>query len=493
MNYFLLFPVVFPVIYGLISLRFKNMNGRQRKLFFLPALILNGIAVFVLAFFRLDILDLAVFANHIRLSLFNDGPAVVFSCMVAVLWLPATVYAFSYMEHEKEHLGKDDAWVNSFFAFYLMTYGVTVGLAYSANPLTMYIFFEALSLVAFPRVIHIRDHKSVSAARKYLKYMLGGAAFGFISLISILVSQNSPYFGFGSILDASALPRNLLLFTFICGFCGFGVKTALFPFGSWLISASVAVTPVTALLHAVAVVKGGAFVLIRLAYYCYGIDLLKGSWAQYVCLFLVCATILYGSTMAVKETHLKRRLAYSTMANLSYVLLGVCALSPLGFCAALLHMIYHAFMKINSFFCVGVVMQREGRNYVDECNGIGKRLPWVMSFFTVSGLALTGIPPFIGFISKWTIASALVESENVAFYAAVGVLMYSAFCTAVYMLSLATRAWFPPKTGTVAYLEAGKPDPMMWGPLAFFTLVIIILSFTSTPLVNALMAIAAGL
>ncbi|MBO7402569.1 MAG: proton-conducting membrane transporter [Lachnospiraceae bacterium] len=492
MNYLLLFPVLFPVIYGVVSLRFKNMDRRKRKLFFLPALCLNSTVVFVLAFLDLEPLDLAVFANHIRLSLFLDGPARLFSCMVAVLWIPATIYAFSYMEHEREHLAKDAGWVNSFFAFYIMTYGVTVGLAYSANPLTMYIFFEALSLVTFPLVIHIRDHKSIKAARKYLKYMLGGAAFGFISLICVLIAQEGEYFAFGGIIDVNAFPRNLLLFTFVCGFCGFGVKTALFPFGSWLISASVAVTPVTALLHAVAVVKGGAFVLIRLTYYGYGTDYLKGSWAHYVCLFLVCATILYGSTMAVRETHLKRRLAYSTMANLSYVLLGVCSMSGLGLCAALLHMVYHAFMKINSFFCVGVVMQREGRSFVDECNGIGKRLPWVMAFFTVSGLALTGIPPFIGFISKWTIASALVETANPAFYAAVGVLMYSAFCTAIYMLSLATRAWFPPKANSVVYLEARKPDFEMWGPLAFFTLVIIILSFTSTPLVNALMALAAG-
>jgi multicomponent Na+:H+ antiporter subunit D len=485
MNYLLLFPVLFPVICGFAALLIRFKGRRPMEAYFTTVLCINSLSVFGLAFLKPDTVDLAVFANQFRLSLFMDGPARLFSCMVAVLWIPAAVYAFDYMEHEREHLGKDTAWVSRFFAYYIMTYGVTVGLAYSANPLTMYIFFEALSLVTFPLVIHLRDHKSVKAARKYLRYMLGGAAFGFITLVLVVLCQSSEYFAFGGMIDTSRFAKDLLLLVYLCGFCGFGVKTALFPFGSWLISASVAATPVTALLHAVAVVKGGAFVLIRLTYYCFGAAFLENTWAQYAALFLVCATIIYGSTMAVRETHLKRRLAYSTMSNLSYVLLGVCAMSPLGLCAALLHMLFHAFIKINSFFCIGVIMQREERTYVDECNGIAKKLPFVMSFFTISALALTGIPPFCGFVSKWQIASALMERHGAWFYAAVGALMYSAFCTAVYMLTLAVRAWYPPKDSTVVMLKPQEPGPKMIVPLAFFTISIVVLGFVSAPLVNA--------
>ena len=191
MNYLLLFPVLFPIICGSVALLKKFKGRRPMEAYFTTVLCINSLSVFGLAFLKPDTLDLAVFAGQFRLSLFMDGPARLFSCMVAVLWIPAAIYAFDYMEHEREHLGKDTAWVSSFFAYYIMTYGVTVGLAYSANPLTMYIFFEALSLVTFPLVIHLRDHKSVKAARKYLRYMLGGAAFGFIALVLVVLCQSS--------------------------------------------------------------------------------------------------------------------------------------------------------------------------------------------------------------------------------------------------------------------------------------------------------------
>lgn len=486
MKYLLLFPVVFPVLCGFFLFGAKFKNHKTREWLIIIELCINTAMVWVLAFLKPDLVTVAKFADNLQLSFFLDRPAMLFSCMVSVLWIPATIYAFEYMEHEREHLGRDERWINVFFAYYVMTYGITVGLAYAANPLTMYIFFEALSLVTMPLVIHLQDNKSIIAGRRYLRFMLGGAAFGFISLVFMIMYQSGDVFRYGGILDFSgaAAGKNLFLFVFICGFCGFGVKTALFPFGQWLISASVAPTPVTALLHAVAVVKGGAFVLIRLVYYCFGTEYLRGTWAHYTVLGLVCATIIYGSTMAVRETHLKRRLAYSTMSNLSYVLLGVVTMSKVGLVAAFLHMLFHAFMKIDGFFCTGVVMQRERRTYVDECNGLGKKIPLVMVCFTVAGLSLTGIPPLSGFLSKWFIADGLIQEKNVAFYIAVGVLLYSALCTAVYMLTTATRAWFAPKGSEMLDLSESKTGWKTYAPLVFFTLMVVLFGLLSNPLIG---------
>ena len=203
-------------------------------------------------------------------------------------------------------------------------------------------------------------------------------------------------------------------------FFGFGVKAAVCPFNSWLPDAGVAPTPVTALLHAVAVVKAGAFAIIRLTYYCFGTEFLRGTWAQTVVMTVTIVTIVYGCSRAVKETHIKRRLAYSTISNLSYILFGVTIMTPAGLVGALSHMIFHAVMKICSFFCAGAVIHQSGRNYVYELDGLGRRMPKVFGIFTVSAMALTGVPGLCGFISKWNLAKAAVESDNPLAFAGVG-------------------------------------------------------------------------
>ena len=199
---------------------------------------------------------------------------------------------------------------------------------------------------------------------------------------------------------------------YLLAFWGFGVKAAVFPFQGWLPQASVAPTPVTALLHAVAVVKSGAFAVMRLTYYCFGTELIRGTWVHFVVMSIAMLSILYGSTMAVKETHFKRRLAFSTVSNLSYILLGVTMMSPQGLLAGMAHLVFHAFMKIGAFFCAGAVLHQSGKTYVDELNGLAKKMPFVFTTFVVFGLSLIGIPAFAGFISKWNIAASAMELGN---------------------------------------------------------------------------------
>ncbi len=383
-----------------------------------------------------------------------------------------------------------------FFLFYTMTYGITLGIALSANLLTMYFFYELLTLVTVPLVMHTLTREAILASRKYLYYSLGGAAFAFIGLIMIIIYGTTTDFILGGVLDLTKIGgrTNVLLFVYVMAFLGFGVKAAVFPFNSWLPQAGVAPTPVTALLHAVAVVKSGAFAIIRLTYYSFGVDFLKGTWAQTTVMLVVMFTIVYGCSRAVKETHLKRRLAYSTISNLSYILFGVTIMTPLGLVGALTHLVFHAVIKICSFFCAGAIIHQTEKQYVHELDGMGYRMPCVFGIFTVSALALMGVPGLAGFISKWNLASAAVESGNPVAYFGIACLLISALLTAIYMLTIVVRAFFPGKDFDDSSIKEFKdPNWKMLLPLFVFVFFIIAFGLYSQPLTDFFRDVAAGL
>lgn len=427
--------------------------------------------------------------GNLRMVLKLDGLGSIFAGLVAFLWPFANLYAFEYMSHEEKRR-------HTFFGFYTMTYGVTLGIAFSGNILTMYFFYELLTLVTVYLVMHPMHKKAIRASRMYLYYSLGGAAFAFLSIICLTVFGDTSNFVLGGVLDLQKVSQhpNWVLTMFLLAFCGFGVKAAIFPFHGWLPRASVAPTPVTALLHAVAVVKSGAFAIIRLIYYSYGAQFLKGTWAQYVVTAMAMVTILYASTMAVKEIHIKRRLAYSTISNLSYILLGAVMMTPLGMIGAVCHLVIHAFMKICGFFCVGAVMHQTGKNYISEIEGLGRRMPVVFGCFTVAAVSLTGIPPFGGFISKWNLGTAALASENLLGYAAMGVLLYSAFMTAIYMGTIVLKAWFPREEEILTFAENEKdPGWKMKLPVIVFACMIFLLGVFAKPLLGIIENAAGGI
>lgn len=414
-----------------------------------------------------------------------DGLGRVFSGMVAFLWPLATLYAFEYMEHEGGE--------NVFFGFYMLSYGVTLGIAFAEDLMTLYIFYELLSLSTLFLVMHGMKAKNVHAGRKYIYYMLGGAAMGFLALAFVIHYSGTSDFVAGGIPALAAAPIQLMLPMFVLGFLGFGVKAAVFPFHSWLPTAGVAPTPVTALLHAVAVVKAGVFAVIRCSYFCFGADRVRGTWAQAVCLVIAMVSILYGSAMAVREPHMKRKLAYSTMSNLSYVLLGAMLLTPEGLEGGLLHMLYHAVMKITLFSCVGAVMVKTGRSYAQELRGLGKRMPFTMGVFLFAGIALVGIPPFVGFQSKWALAEAAIGSGTALGVAAVCVLLISAVLTAIYMLVPGLSAFFLPLDETGLENRSYDPGWQMKTPLILLCVVMLVLAFASQPLAAFVSQVARGL
>ena len=395
-----------------------------------------------------------------------DRLSVVFAGLIAFLWPIAVLYAHEYMAHEERE--------SPFFAWYTMSYGVTLAVACAENYFTLYVFYELLTLVTMPLVLHKKDARSVHAARKYLYYSITGAALGFIGLIFLLTYGRVDFLPGGTLTpEAVSGLEGLLRLVFVLSFVGFGTKAALFPMHAWLPMASVAPTPVTALLHAVAVVKAGAFAVIRLIDYSFGTWLLEGTWAQTVCLLLASFTILYGSVMAVREQHLKRRLAYSTVSNLSYILMGAALMTNAGLTGALTHLVFHALMKITLFYCAGAILVRTNREYVQEMRGLARVMPFTCAVFTFASLALTGVPPLLGFASKWNLATAAIDSGLIA-----GALIVSAVLTAVYLLSVVVPMYTRPLEGT---LPAEKCDPglPMKLSLGVLCLAMLVMSFSA--------------
>lgn len=427
------------------------------------------------------------FTGQLSISLKLDAAGSVFAAILAFLWPFATLYSFEYMKHEEHE--------KVFFMFYTITYGVTLGIAMAEDIVTMYFFYEMLTMVTLPLVLHTLSREAVLASRTYLYYSLGGAAFAFIGMIFILIYGSTSNFTPGGVLDVAALGEkaNLLLFVYVLCFCGFSVKAAMCPFCAWLPKAGVAPTPVTALLHAVAVVKAGAFATMRITYFSFGTELLRGTWAQNLVMALTIFTIVFGCSRALKETHLKRRLAWSTVSNLSYILFGIVLMTPLGLTGAFSHMLCHAVMKICSFFCAGAVIYKTGRTYIHQLDGLGRKMPKVFTIFTISSFALMGVPGLCGFISKWNLAKGAVESRNPLAYAGLGAILISALLTAIYMLTIVVRAFFPGKEfdyGTVA--DVKDPNWMMLLPLVVFVIVMFLIGLHPQFLNDALEQVVAA-
>lgn len=418
-----------------------------------------------------------------------DGMSCVFAGLVSLLWPIASLYGFEYMHHEERE--------NAFFMWYTMSYAVTLAIAFAGNLFTLYVFYECLTLVTLPLVIHKKDAMSIRAGRKYLTYSITGAAFAFIALVVLISLAGTTDFTLGGVVTQELMSQRggLLLTVFVLAFIGFGTKAALFPMHAWLPAASVAPTPVTALLHAVAVVNAGAFAVLRLIYYSFGMDNLYGTWAQTIVLALACFTIVFGSTMAVREQHFKRRLAWSTISNLSYMLMGAALMTEGGMVGSLSHLIIHGVIKITLFYCAGAILVRTGKEYVQDLRGFGRVMPLTCGAFLVGSVALTGVPPLSGFVSKWNLLTAAADSGLVMGTVAVIALIISAVLTAVYLFTVVLPMYGRPLNADTAGLEGFNRDPgwQMKLPLVILCVAIVALGLWSQPLVTFLRGVASGL
>ena len=486
-QYWILAAIFLPILGGAV-VPLLPFQSRKSMLWYIECIVLatSAIVAMLLMNGKTEVIHVVHFVNDLSISFKIDGMTMVFAGLVAILWPLATLYAFEYMTHEERE--------KRFFMFYTITYGVTLGIAFASDIMSMYFFYELLTLSTVPLVMHTLTREAILAVRKYLYVSIGGAAFALMGMIFVMVYGNTCEFQLGGVFSPVGMLRHgdLLLWIYLFSFMGFGVKAALFPMSGWLPQAGVAPTPVTALLHAVAVVNAGAFAIIRLTYYSFGTEFLRGTWVQNVCLILAMFTIVYGCSRAVKETHIKRRLAWSTVSNLSYIVFGAVIMTPQGLVGALAHFVIHGFMKITSFLCAGAFMHQTGKKYVYEMDGMGKKMPIVFATFAVSALSLMGVPGFAGFISKWNLTEAAVNSGNPFAYAGVACLLLSALLTAIYMLSVVRRAFFP--TADTAVTEPVKdPGWQMCLPLLVCTAGTLVLGLFSAPMIDFFRAIAQGI
>ena len=488
MDRLLTVPILLPILLGIVLLILQPKSRRVRDRYVMAAALLTS-ALSLVCIVLTCLHDssylaciLVSFSEIFSISLRMDGAGVVYGAIVTVLWPLVTAYSLEYMSHEGHE--------NRFFAFWLMAYGVVLGIAYSEDFLSLYFFYEALTLTTLPLVMHAMDEKARYAGRKYLVYSITGASFAFIGIVFLLnYGVGHLNFTYGGFLESAltAGNENALRLAFVAAFFGFGVKAAIFPFYGWLPDASVAPTPVSALLHAVAVVKAGAFAVLRLIYYGFGADFLRGSWAQTVVMTATIVTIVYGSARALRTPHLKRRLAFSTVSNLSYILFSLTLMTPAGILGGMTHMVYHAFTKITMFCCAGAIILKSGREYVYELEDIGRAMPVVFATFTVSSFALIGVPPLGGFAGKWMIAEAAVASVNPLAYVGIGALILSTLLTTLYMMTIVVRGYFP--VGEVdreALARIHDPNRSMCVPLVLLTATGVILALCSDMVISLL-------
>ena len=488
-QYWIIAAILLPILGG-VATRFLPFKKQNQMLVFVESyMITTSLIVWgLLLGGKTEVFHVVHFVGDLSISFKIDGLTIVFAGLVSVLWPLATLYGFEYMEHHDRR--------NTFFMFYSIAYGVTLGISFASDMLSMYFFYELLTLSTVPLVMHTLKRDAILATRKYLYYSLGGAAFALMGTVFLIVYGDTLEFTLGGVLSPDKIQghSDMLLWIYLFAFLGFGVKAAIFPLSDWLPSAGVAPTPVTALLHAVAVVKAGVFGIIRLTYYSFGTEFLRGTWVQNVVMGLAMFTMVYGCSRALKETHIKRRLAYSTVSNLSYIIFGVTIMTPLGLVGALCHLVCHAVMKICSFMCAGAFMHQTGKKYIFDMNGVGKKMPVIFFALGLSGMGLMGVPGLAGFISKWNLAKAAVDSHNPMAYIGIVCLLISALLTAIYMMSIVMRAFFPSVDYDRTALKHVKdPGWKMCVPIVLCAVLTVLLGMFSTPLVKFFTDIAAGL
>lgn len=398
----------------------------------------------------------------LELSLRVDPLGILFGAAASILWVFSVVYSMGYMAHEHNR--------RRYFIFYLLSLGATMGIAFADNLFTLYLFYEMLTLFTYPLVIHEGHEEAQDAGVKYIVYSFIGAGFVLFSLIMTQGYAGTLQFAQGGVFqDVLATAPLMLQIIFLGYILGFGVKAAVMPLHSWLPAAMAAPTPVSALLHAVAVVKSGVFGILRVMYSIFGTEaLIELDLGMFVAV-LVSFTIILGSIIAMRQDVLKRRLAYSTISQLAYITLGAGLLTPIGLCGGLIHIINHALLKITLFFCAGTIITVTGRTKVSELNGLGKQMPITMLAFTIASIGMVGILPVNGFISKWFLLQGSLSSGHFVFLV---VLIASALLNAAYFFPIVTAAFF--KKGDFKPVKGVEAPLSMLLPVAILAVTCII-------------------
>ena len=399
------------------------------------------------------------------------GPlALLFVTLSTVLWLVTTVYAIGYLEGSPHR--------SRFFGFFSLCVTATIGVALAGNLITFLLFYELLTLSTYPLIVHRGTEAAHRAGRIYLAYTVFGGTLVLLGTVWLYTLTGTLEFTPRGILaDVGQDHRVALTAIFFILIAGLGVKAALVPLHGWLPRAMVAPAPVSALLHAVAVVKAGAFGIVRVVYDVYGVEYAAGLGVMKPLAWLAAFTIIYGSVRALFQDDLKRRLAFSTVSQVSYIALGVAIAGPVATIGGVVHLVHQGLMKITLFFCAGNFAETLGIHKISEMGGVGRRMPWTMAAFTVGAFGMIGAPPIAGFVTKWYLGlGALQAGQDWV----IAVLVVSSVLNAAYFLPILHTAWF-------------KPPPEAWPAERAFGRAETAWMLLLPPLATAAMAVAAGL
>lgn len=481
-NAILLLPMILPLIAGLIIGIQKE--EKQRNILVLIAMILETALVWCLCLGEYSF-TLWTLTDRLSIAYHTDGLAKFFACLISVIWLLAAVFSMEYMKHEHKP--------ERFFMFYTFSLGALMSLCFSENMMTMYLSYEFMTILTVPLVIHTGTPEAVRAGLKYLGYSIFGAGLGLMGFFFLNTYCDTTSFIAGGTLNMTfvAGKENMMLIVFFLMALGFGCKAGMFPLHAWLPTAHpVAPSPASAVLSGI-ITKGGVIAIIRVTYYLFGADFLRGTWAQTALLVLSIVTIFMGSMLAYKEKLLKRRLAYSTVSNVSYVVFGLMLLCPAGFVGALLQVVFHAVAKNILFLCAGAIIYKTEKTFVYQYKGLGKEMPIVMWTFAFAALSLIGIPPTSGFVSKWYLAQGgLMPEFGIVGIVGVAVLMVSALLTAGYLLPIVLDAFFPGKDFDYGSLQKKEPNYLMTVPLVLLTIAVVCFGILPKPLLDVISGIS---
>lgn len=369
-------------------------------------------------------LKILTIVDGIDLALRADSLGMVFACVASGLWIVTSVYSIGYMR------GHGEQNQTGYFAAFAMCLCGAIGICFAANLFTFFIFYEVLTVATYPLVVHYRDEKAKSAGRKYLLYTLASGQLSFAAIVVVYAACGTLDFVPGGFIGDSVSEGTALILFFLM-VVGGAVKAGVMPLHSWLPAAMVAPTPVSALLHAVAVVKAGAFCVIRVVCYTFGPELCKSCGATDILVWFAVVTILLSSLIAIQKDNLKARLAFSTVGQLSYIVLGVCILTPISVTGAIYHIVAHAFMKITLFMCAGAIFVTTHKSEISDMRGLGRRMPVTMIAFFVASLGIAGLPFMVGFVSKMSILQGAAQISQPIF---IGTLVASAMLSLTYLI-----------------------------------------------------------
>jgi multicomponent Na+:H+ antiporter subunit D len=380
---------------------------------------------------------------------------MLFALVASFLWIVTSLYSIGYMRgHHELHQTR-------FYSFFAVAISGAMGIAFAGNLLTLFIFYEMLTLSTYPLVAHAGTDEAREGGRVYLGFLLGSSVtFLLLALVWTWALTGTLDFRDGGILDGVVSPAiaSALLALYV-----FGIgKAAVMPLHRWLPAAMVAPTPVSALLHAVAVVKAGVFTVLKVAVYIFGLDYLATIPATQWLMYVAAATILIASLIALKQDNLKLRLAYSTISQLSYVVMGALLATPQAVIGGVIHIAAHAFAKITLFFCAGAILVSTHKTDVSQMRGIGRHMPLTMTAFTIGALSMIALPFTAGFISKWYILLGAFDAHHLA---VVGVIVISTLLNAAYFMPVVYAAFFETPDHAPRPMQAGRygetPLPML--------------------------------